>query len=297
VNGVYKDGIYRPDWRDEARLETTLQIARAVAMLADEGSRVVLSTMTGTCRLWPDGDSREAREQCARKLQLCALRLELVSAQTGREILLALEPEPCTTAESLAETLEYFSEMLYARENAEVASRRLGLNLDLSHAAVLFEDPVGNMRAYAEAGIPLFGLHVSAALRADRPAGQVDALRAFDEPKYLHQTVAVDDAGRVAFRSHDLGEFLALPAGRLAGFSEARVHFHVPVFAEEIGGLGTTADVTWEAVRAAGRESLTDLFVVETYTWPQMPGGATGAAGIAEGIARELERTSQELGL
>ncbi|MHC4917472.1 MAG: hypothetical protein ACYTGB_18495, partial [Planctomycetota bacterium] len=109
------------------------------------------------------------------------------------------------------------------------------------------------------------------------------------------QVTAVDAARNVVFRSADLGEFLDLSPAELTGFSEARVHFHVPVFCEEIGGLKTTAEITWQAVRAARKKRATDLFAVETYTWPQMPAGS-GAPDMSEGIARELERTRQELG-
>jgi sugar phosphate isomerase/epimerase len=297
VDGVYKDGIYRPDWREEARLEATLRIARAVAELAGEGRRVVLSTLAGTCRLWPDAESAEAEEACAANLRRCAEGLERISAETGRDVVLALEPEPYTTAETVSEALAWFGEGLYSGPAEEVARRRLGVNLDLSHCAVMFEDPAESMRAFARAGIPLFGLHVSAALRSGDPAGQRDLLRAFDEPKYLHQVTAVDAARDVVFRSPDLGEFLELPAGRLAEMAEARVHFHVPVFAEAVGGLATTADVTWEAVRAARSGKLTDLFVVETYTWPQVAGRDGAAPDVAGGIAEELRRTREALDL
>jgi len=290
VEGVYKDGIFAPDWREVARWEATVNIARAVAGLIEEGARAVLTTLTGTYWPWPDSDSERAEADCARNILLCAEKLERLSAETGRELFLALEPEPFTTAESLPETLNYFRERLFAGGKEEVARRRLGVNLDLCHAAVMFEDAAENMRAYKREGIPLFGLHLSAALRVPEPAGKLKKLRAFNEPVYLHQVSAVDAEGRVVFWSPELAELLALSAGELAEFREARVHFHVPVFAEEVGGLQTTADLTWQAVRTARDEKLTDLFVVETYTWPQLEGRKGAAPSVAEGIARELTR-------
>jgi len=302
-DGVYKDGIYRPDWRSPERLQATLQIARALAALLDEGERGVLSTLTGTCRLWPGAEEPEAEEACAANLQACARGLEKLSAETGRELVLALEPEPFTTADTLPGTLGYFRERLFAGEDEPIARRRLGVNLDLCHAAVTFEPAAENMRAYAREGIGLFGLHVSAALRVENPADHLEELRAFDEPVYLHQVSAADRAGEVALCLPDLGDFLALPQKTLKSFKQARVHFHVPVFAEAVRGLPTSAHLTWQPVRAARDEGLTDLFIVETYTWKQIgdmdrrgqDAGAHPVPGIPEGIAHELARARDVL--
>lgn len=290
--GIYKDGIYAPDWTSPARLEATADIARAVAGLVPEGARAVLTTLTGTYRGWGCASCSEATEaDCARNLLKCAGRLEDVSRETSRELVLALEPEPFTTAESLPETIRFFKGRLLGGPEEAVARRRLAVNLDLCHAAVMFEDAAENLRAYAREGIPVAGLHVSAALRLARPgenAAGLAALRAFDEPVYLHQVVAINQAGKVAFRAPDLGEFLKLAPERLRQFAEARVHFHVPIFAQHLGELSTTADLIAPALGEAVRGAHTDLFIVETYTWRQLEGAPGAAASTAEGLAREL---------
>ncbi len=146
--------------------------------------------------------------------------------------------------------------------------------------------------------------------------------RTFDEPVYLHQVGAVDRSGDVVFRSADLGEFLALSGEEMAGFAEARVHFHVPIFSAGLGAaglgsrvsglgsgtknsgdnlgaetpdpspqtlpLGTTSDLIAPALREALAGNHTNLFVVETYTWKLLEGAPGAAATTAEGIAREL---------
>jgi sugar phosphate isomerase/epimerase len=296
VDGVYKDEIYNPDWQDSDRLDATLQIAQAVAPLVAEGQRAVLTTMTGTCRLWPEGESIETEEACVENLQLCAEGLERISAETGRDLVLGLEPEPFTTAETTFECVAYFQEGLFEGQRGEVARRRLGVNLDLAHCAVMFEDPAECMSVFKKEGISLFGLHVSAALKVEKPGERLASLREFDEPVYLHQVTAVDAARNIGFRCMDLDEFLALPAREMDRLAEARVHFHVPVYADQIGGLATTSEVTWEGVRAARNKKYTDLFVVETYTWPQVAGKDGAAQSVAEGIARELKKTAEVLG-
>jgi sugar phosphate isomerase/epimerase len=297
--GVYKDGIYVPDWRAPERRKATVQIARTVARLVPADARAVLTTLTGTYRSWAGADAPAIEEACARNLLDCAEDLEALSAETGRDLVLALEPEPFTTAEALADTLRYFRERLLASSQQTFARRRLAVNLDLCHAAVMFEDAAENLRAYAREGIGVAGLHVSAALRLKDPAANLAglaALRSFDEPVYLHQVGAIDRSGKVAFRSPDLGEFLALPPERLAAFAEARVHFHVPIFAAQVGNLATTADLIAPALREARSGGHTDLFVVETYTWKLLEGTPGAAATTAEGIARELSAARQMLG-
>ncbi len=330
---VYKDGIYSPDWTSPQRLVATGQIARAAAALVPEGVRAVLTTLTGTYRGWGCAScSDEAEADCARNLLACAGELEAVSRETGRELVLALEPEPFTTADSLDGTIRYFKERLFRGPKEDVARRRLAVNLDLCHAAVMFEDAAENLRAYAREGIPVAGLHVSAALRLSEPGANSDglaALKSFDEPVYLHQACAVDRSGRVVFSSADLGEFLALPGERLRTFAEVRVHFHAPIFSaglgesglgagglglgSEKGGaascpspetqdprpetlpLGTTSDLIAPAIREALSGGHTDLFVVETYTWKLLEGTPGAAATTAEGIARELRVARQWL--
>jgi len=289
--GAYKARIYVPDWADPRRLEATVNIARAIAALVPEGARAVLTTLTGTYRSWAGADSPMIEEACAHNLLNCAQDLDILSAETGRDLVLALEPEPFTTAESLPDTLRYMRERLFASSQGDFARRRLAVNLDLCHAAVMFEDPAENLRAYAREGIPVAGLHVSAALRLENPGENADglyALRRFDEPVFLHQVTAVDRSGQIAFRSPDLGEFLALPPERLAALSEARVHFHVPIFAALLGGLETTAGMIAPAVAEARAGNHTDLFVVETYTWKLLEGTDGAAPTVAEGIAGEL---------
>lgn len=296
VDGIYKDGIYRPDWRRAERVDATLKIAGAIAQLVDEGQRAVLTTLTGTCRMWPGGESIEVEEDCVDNILTCAEGLEEISSATGRNIVLALEPEPFTTAETCFECVAYFQEGLLDGSRAEVARRRLGVNLDLSHCAVMFEDPAEVMSVLSGEGVNIFGLHVSAALKAVKPGEKLAELREFEEPVYLHQVTAVDASRNIGFRSPDLGEFLALPAREMDRLAEARVHFHVPVYAGEIGGLATTADVTWHGVRTARKKKYTDLFVVETYTWPQVAGREGAEVEVAEGIARELRKAREVLG-
>lgn len=124
-----------------------------------------------------------------------------------------------------------------------------------------------------------------AALEADLDARE--ELRAFTEPRYLHQVVT-----RAGGRFPDLSQFLDAPSDG----STARVHFHVPVYEERMGRLATTQADLRAALAAAVDPSLPQRALpeleIETYTWGVM--GATGD-DLASRIARELAWTLARL--
>ena len=69
------------------------------------------------------------------------------------------------------------------------------------------------------------------------------------------------------------------------GTGTVRVHFHVPLFVDALGPLGTTQSEIIEFIRACP-DGLPPL-EVETYAWNVLP-EAYAPAGLARGIAEEL---------
>jgi hypothetical protein len=122
-------------------------------------------------------------------------------------------------------------------------------------------------------------LHLSSA-----PVGEVGALLAFAEPRYLHQVVACDGDAR----ADDLEGVASDPAwhGR-----RARVHFHVPIHEPCFRGLETTRPALAAALdEVLGWGTVPDL-EVETYTWPVLPAAGSTTPSpkdLAAGIAAEM---------
>ncbi|NCA12201.1 hypothetical protein EBR56_10440, partial [bacterium] len=143
--------------------------------------------------------------------------------------------------------------------------------------------------ALTAAGIRINKVQVSCAIEVPDPTDPVqrDALTAYIEPRYLHQTFA-RDAGGTLHRALDLTADLLTDA---AWRSRApwRVHYHVPVDAERIGSLRTTRGELASALAAIGGLDYAPHLEVETYTWPVLPGA--DAVDLATGIARELIAT------
>lgn len=294
---VVKDAVYRPDWTDPARLAYTSSVARAVAGIALPGADITISTLPlGFPKLPMQTHLRAAGLLFAATLDLHRLR-----EATGTTVRLALEPEPCCALETTTEAMEFFVAGVWpflgavARtagltEDAarEIVDRHLGVCLDLCHLAVAHEDPFAARERLRGAGVPVFKVQVSAAVEVLDPAdpAQRAALAAFVEPRWLHQVGApgvASGVGAPARVLRDLPDALADPTFAL--HRPWRVHFHVPLSAEEVGGLPTTRREVARFLSLVAGDPDPPVLEIETYTWAVVPGAPPG---LAENVAGEL---------
>ncbi len=295
-----KEDVYRPDWRQAARLEYTNRLADLLARwLPGGGECGSVSTVPGAFRAAVTGlaDVSLITEQLLRH----AAHLVELERRTGRRIVLALEPEPCCLLETIEETVTFFRAHLHSQQAAErLASLanldvdealealriHLGVCLDLCHAAVEFEEPARCYRLLEDAGIAVAKIQVTAGLRVPRMSdATADALGRLEDDVYLHQVVerGADGLQRYA----DLGE--ALAAGRWRnGEHEWRVHFHVPVFLEQLDGFASTQPFVREALRLHRDRPRSPHLEVETYTWSVLP-ESHRSAPVSDAIAREID--------
>ena len=301
-----KEGVYLPDWREEERLEYTNLLADLLAALLPEGEHLgSISTVPGAFK--PNAETPHAIGQIADLLIRHVAHLLSIERKTGRTIVLALEPEPCCMLETVAETVAFFRDHLYSRRAAatlaalagvavheaeEALHRHLGACLDLCHAAVEFEDPADCLDALADAGIPIAKIQVTAGLRIARVgADSVAGLQRFDDGVYLHQVV--ERAAGALHRYVDIDAACASDRWR-SGSSEWRVHFHVPVYEENLDGFSSTQPFVRAALALHRQKSRTPHLEVETYTWSVLPAHARNVP-IDEAIARELLWVQREL--
>jgi hypothetical protein len=288
---VVKDRVYRPDWTTVLRSEFTHDLVRILIELLDEGAEGSISTLPIG---WPRHREWGERqlEAAAMQLQLAAQILALESESSGHELHLDIEPEPGCVIGRCEEMVEFFQGPLLAMGHEEEIRRHIRVCHDVCHAAVMFEGQDDVLCRYADAGIRVGKVQISNAPRVvmegDREAA-IAMLRRFVEPRYLHQTMVADGERRWFFE--DLPEALsALDDPRAdvdLSAGEWRVHFHVPVYLESIGALGTTRDQILPAIRAAREYHDCRSFEVETYAWGVLP-EELRVGTLAEGIAREL---------
>lgn len=282
-----KERVYRPTWADPARRDFTLLACRALARLLPDGARGSVSTSPISFR--PFGDEAE-HARAGWHLGEVAAGLLALEAETGHEVALALEPEPGCTLETAAEAAAFLErhllggagrEALVGRTGlapaaAEAALRRLvGVCVDACHLAVVEEPLVVALERLARAGLRVVKAQLSSALELDRPGDRPAAcarLAAFAEPRFLHQTTARLDDGRLVALpdlSAALGPDGALLDPALSRARRLRTHFHVPLAWEGDEHLATTRG--WLEAGLAALARATDHLEVETYTFDVLP--------------------------
>ncbi|MFF9111437.1 metabolite traffic protein EboE [Streptomyces sp. NPDC014805] len=268
--------VYRPDWGDPQRLEYTTALARILTvLLPDDVTEGSISTLPLAWRTTPD--IRPALDA----LRRLGERLDAVAELTGRTVRVAVEPEPGCVVETTGDALAPLT---------AIGHPRLGVCVDTCHLATSFEDPDTALDALTAAGVPVVKAQLSAALHAEHPhLPEVrEALAAFAEPRFLHQTRTLTAVGLRG--TDDLDEAVtgdALPDG-----APWRAHFHVPLHAAPAPPLTSTLPVLKSALArlAGGPHPLTRHLEVETYTWQALPPELRPRTRdrLVDGIAAEL---------
>ncbi|GHG86731.1 metabolite traffic protein EboE [Streptomyces lanatus] len=271
--------VYKPDWADPERLDHTTALARVLAgLLPDDVTEGSISTLPLAWRT--AYDERRARTTRTALLTL-AERLDALQELTGRDIRVGLEPEPGCIVETTDDAIAPLT---------AIGHDRIGICVDTCHLATSFEDPHTALDALTAARVPVVKSQLSAALHAEHPhlPDVREALAAFDEPRFLHQTRTSTAAGLRG--TDDLGQ--ALNGEALPDASPWRAHFHVPLHAAPAAPLTSTLDVLKGALArlVGGPHPLTRHLEVETYTWQALPAELRPRARsqLADGIAAEL---------
>jgi hypothetical protein len=116
-------------------------------------------------------------------------------------------------------------------------------------------------------------------------------LKPFDDAIYLHQTVTSSNGNLT--RHIDLQQaFDAHTAG--ASAEEWRVHFHVPIFLDDLGEFATTQNFIREILAIHRKKPISNHLEVETYTWNVLPLEYRNV-DVIDAIVRELNWVREQL--
>lgn len=303
---VVKHAVYEPTWTCDARARYTMCLAEILEALLPAGGCGSISTLPLG---WPYAPwHAENYYAAADHLLHMAVFLDRLAQQRGCEVVLAIEPEPGCVLSTTEELVEFFEHYLFSSPDHRLARRYLTVCHDMCHSSVMFESQTQALERYRQAGIRVGKAQVSSAVHvpwdecvgdSGRQASMAEELRAFNEPRFLHQTTQQSAGGGLQWLVEDLPQALQqhLSGGEYPP-QPWRIHFHVPIFVEQIGQLRTTASEISAAVQylqqpasVEGAAWFTGHYEVETYAWSVLPASASAAAGseLANGIARELE--------
>ena len=290
---VVKHNVYLPTWAEKERLQYTLSIAKLQSTLLRDGDFGTISTLPLG---WPNDTSDGFLRSCGENLLECVRGLIKIRESTSRHIFLCIEPEPGCHFDTCEKLVAFFERYLLSSSDvdAEIVRQFVGVCHDVCHSAVMFEPQDLALRTYREAGIHVGKMQISSAIQADFVScneqsrqSQMEALSEFAEERYLHQTsIRKDESGTTLHE--DLSTLLPgidEPAGTW------RVHFHVPIYLEQVGPLQTTNNEIAECVKCfEPHHDLPTHLEVETYAWNVLPAEhKLSSSSLSDGISRELE--------
>ena len=120
----------------------------------------------------------------------------------------------------------------------------------------------------------------------------MDTLERYSDTVYLTQTFERRD-GTVTRYTH-LEEAIAAYREDPGGEREWRVHFHVPVFLDDLGAFATTRYAIEEQLAFHREHRVSRHLEIETYTWDVLP-AELKHGDIVEYVSRELEWVRDQL--
>jgi hypothetical protein len=302
---VVKEQVYEPDWRTEERTQYTINVADILADLAPDG--VSPSIQSAPLGFKPRVTGPDVIASYTEHVLRVAAHLVALELRTGRVVTLGLEPEPQCFLETTDEAIDYFTNHLYtgaaASRLAKLAAipiseahgalrRHLGVVFDIGHQAVGYENITASLQKLVDAGIPIFKLQEAAAMHIPKVTAEtIDALSRFAKTVYLSQTVEKRNGHLTRFLNLEdaFASWKANPGPR-----EWRVHFHVPVFLDDLGSFGTTRFALEEALKFHKASPLSRQLEIETYTWDVLPDHLK-TGDIVDYVCREIEWVRSQL--
>ena len=120
---VVKHQVYMPTWWEESRLEYTRRLVQILARLLPDGGVGSISTLPIA---W--GSPRPAADllqKAADRLRRIATELHKLYEQTGKEIVIAIEPEPGCCLGDAGSVRAFFARYLLRGDDREVVRRHI----------------------------------------------------------------------------------------------------------------------------------------------------------------------------
>lgn len=300
---VVKDHVHTPDWTHPSRKDYTLRLAKLLVQLIPERLKEAgISTSPLSYRFWwnTSEELQLASEKATVALIEVVEELSILKQETGKLIHIDIEPEPDGILENHQEFLHWYLNMLLPMAQAyfkskgrtekeinELIKNHIQICFDICHFGVSFENPQACIDELEQHGIKVGKIQISSALRVDLRENEVEKiekLRQYQEPVYLHQVKAkLKNGNFVQYRDLDQ----AFEAYEENIFDEWRVHFHVPLFLDTYGLLGSTQKEIKETLAIQMTKPFTQQMEIETYTWGVLP--SEFQVPIHESISREIE--------
>jgi hypothetical protein len=294
-NTIVKDQVHAPDWTSTDRRDYTIRLAHILSKLLTEKEGGI-STSPLSYKYWwnTEKECQQAMRASTQHLLEVVDTLAEIEQNTGKIIHIDIEPEPDGLLSNHADFVSWYENVLLPAGNPDLIRRHVQLCFDICHYGVSFDVPEASIQELKNKNIPVGKIQISSALRVDlrtQEADKIAELQKYQEPVYLHQVKALrKDGSYQEFK--DLDE--AFAAYQPSTYDEWRVHFHVPLFLETYGLLGSTQKEIRETLAIQKASPFTNHLEIETYTWGVLP--SAYQVPMAESISREIKTITDLLG-
>lgn len=304
-----KDQVHAPDWQTQERLDYTINMANLLVQLVPpELKEAGISTSPLSYKAWCNPQDEILWNRFVDQYVALTTHLIQLENQTGTAIHIDIEPEPDGMLETSDELVTFFRDWLLPIGSQQI-SESLGCSrekarthllhhirvcYDTCHVGVAYENASTILGSYRELGIQVGKVQVSSALKVEFSSENyqtvLEQLSPFVESTYLHQVVEKTQSGSI-IQHPDLPD--AIEAFDASRVREWRIHFHVPIFLDTFGNLGSTQDDILSLFRVLPQHPAGIHFEIETYTWDVLPEPLKQP--LTESIAREYEWVLQAL--
>jgi hypothetical protein len=294
-NTIVKDQVHAPDWTSTDRRDYTIRLAHILSKLLTEKEGGISTSPLSYKYWWNTSEERnQAMQTSTQHLLEVVDTLAEIEQNTGKIIHIDIEPEPDGLLSNHGDFVAWYEQVLLPAGNPDLIRRHVQLCFDICHYGVSFDVPEASIQELKTKNIPVGKIQISSALRVDlrtQEADKIAELQKYQEPVYLHQVKALrKDGSYQEFK--DLDE--AFAAYQPSTYDEWRVHFHVPLFLETYGLLGSTQKEIRETLAIQKTSPFTNHLEIETYTWGVLP--SAYQVPMAESISREIKTITDLLG-
>nr|WP_299345108.1 metabolite traffic protein EboE [Allomuricauda sp.] len=302
-----KDNVHQPDWGTRARLQYTQRLFEQLVYLLPDSVSGGISTSPISYKHWhaTEEEKHKVMRSGAQNMIKIAEQLYQLEKETGKYLHLDIEPEPDGLLENSNEVVDFYAKYLIPlglktlgenlsldKEEAEKCIKRyLTVCYDICHFSLAFEEPKETFAKFADNGIQIGKIQISAALKILAEGKDIGSiwrrLKDFDEPTYLHQVT--EREGEQVRTYADL----PIVIDKKNDFKELRAHFHVPIFLESFDVLNSTQDHIVKTLELLNVDPVCNHLEIETYTWEVLPKSLK--IPISESIAREINWLKEKL--
>lgn len=297
-----KHEVYQPYWHEPKRVDYTLDLIKILVLLSETAQERGISISPLGYKFDQAENHELIKQQGAKHLVELVLALVEIEQQTGVYIHLDIEPEPDCLIETIDEFIAFYQDYLLKigletmvahtgctiEQATSLIKQHITLCLDVCHFAVNFESVDDALLKLSQQQLKIGKVQLSSALSVDITDDNRDEvitqLEAFVEPIYLHQTRLKTHRNVRSYTDLDIA-LADIRQNKYTG--TLRSHYHVPVFIEHYGALGSTQGVLSECLTHLREKTFSNHLEIETYTWAILPETMRLTPSLA--VLRELQ--------